>query len=58
MRWAELFVLTALGIGGTWAALRFRSRNNPASTLGLMAWYGVALAGGGLLLEAAVRVVR
>lgn len=55
---AELVGLAALGAFGAWAALSFRSRNNPASALGLAAWYGAALLVGTLLLVAAVRIAR
>lgn len=48
LAWAELFALTALGIAGTWAALWFRSRNNPLSAAGLAGWW--LLAGVGFVI--------
>lgn len=52
MTWAALFALTAVGIAGTVAALRFRSRNNPSSTAGLAGWYLLAGVGGAIVVGA------
>lgn len=48
LTWAGLAIVTALFFGAAWAALRFRSRNNPRSAAGLAGWW--LLAGVGLVI--------
>jgi hypothetical protein len=38
--------LTLTALAGLWAALRFRSRNNPNSTAELVGWWFLAVMGG------------
>jgi hypothetical protein len=59
VRWLEASALVLAAVAGLWAALRFRSRNNPNSTAELVGWWFLASMGAlivvgawvGLLLE-------
>lgn len=58
MKWVEVSALAFLALAGLRGAYRYRSKNNPRNGLELAKWYGLALAGGALLLAGAVRVLR